>query len=515
VGKPKDFRERQVLLMPDVLSRKRIYIACDLGAESGRVIAGTVSEGVLRIDEVHRFANKPVRIAGSLRWNVLHLFDELKIGLKLAAAFAAKQDDAEVTSVSVDSWGVDYVLLRGCEPLLTLPYHYRDQRTANCFRTALEKIPAETIFDETGIQFMAINTLYQLIAQRERDSELLGSADKLLPIADYFNYLFSGVARSEASIASTTQLYNPKSRDWSDKLITKFELPRSIFPPVVPSATVLGELSSDISSSIGLNNIQVIATCSHDTGAAVAAVPAIADSNWAYLSSGTWSLLGVELPEPLINEQVREANFTNEIGYGGTVRFLKNIVGLWIVQECRRDWMAAGETWSYEELMNLAEFAEPLRSVIQPNDPRFASPGNMLLKIQEFCGETGQEIPKSIPQVVRCIFDSLALSYRQNLEIVQRLTGKTVDTLHIVGGGSRNRLLNQNAADATGITIIAGPVEATAIGNLLLQAIAQNHLNSLDSLRKIVRKSFPIETYKPVNQAVWESAYQKYEMMSK
>lgn len=488
----------------------RTYIACDLGAESGRVMLGHLDNGRLELEEVHRFSNGPSRVLGSLRWNVLRIFDELKIGLKKVAERGIKAE-----SLSVDSWGVDYVLLHGDEPMLSLPYQYRDARTDATFNTALKKATPEVIFEETGIEFMSINTLYQLLADVETHPELLNLAGRFLMIGDYFNYLFSGAAKAEESLASTSQVYNPRTRSWSKELVQIFGFPERLFPEVVPSGTVLAPVTAELIEETNLDTAtQVIATCTHDTGCAVAAVPAEPGDDWAYLSSGTWSLIGLELPEPLINSDVQRANFTNELGLGGTSRFLKNIVGLWILQECRRAWAGAGIEYDYAQLTKLAEEAEPLRSLINPNDPRFLKPFDMPAKVQCFCEQTGQPVPETPGQFVRCIFESLALLYRQTLDEICAITGRTVRKLHIVGGGSKSRLLNHFAANATGRTVIAGPVEATAIGNVLIQAIALGHLESHAALRDTVRSSFPVETFEPADTGTWDAAYQRFKKLS-
>ena len=473
------------------------YIACDLGAGSGRVIVGHLHDGKLTLDEVHRFVSPPVRIQDTLRWNMLQIFDELKTGLRKAGASGGKP-----VSVSVDSWGLDYVLFHGREPMLNLPYHYRDARTDPVFDAALKKAGAELIFGETGIEFMPINTLYQLIAEMERNPEAVEMADLFLNIADYFNYLFSGVPRAEESLVSTTQLYNPRTRQWSRKLIAAFGFPGRIFPGIVPPGTRLGVLAQDIRDETGLGGIDVIATCSHDTGAAVAAVPASGD-DWAFLSSGTWSLIGVELPAPLINDDVRARNFSNEAGYGGTTCLLKNLAGMWLLQECRRTWRQQGINFDYDDLTRLAGEAEPFRSLINPNDARFAKPVDMPEKIAAFCRESGQPAPETQGQFVRCVLESLALLYREMLAELEHLTGRTIRKLHIVGGGSKNRLLNQLAADATGCTVLAGPVEATATGNVLIQAITLGHVKSLEDARLIVRDSFSIGEFQPEQTAAW------------
>ena len=449
------------------------YIACDLGAESGRVMLGTLADGRLTLKEIHRFPNGPVTTDGTLRWDVLRLHEELRTGLR--------KIDVKVESVSCDSWAVDYVWIKDNKPIRTAPFHYRDARTDD-YEKCFTQVPAEEIFQETGIQFLSFNTLYQLAAE---SPEVFKNADQLLLIGDYFNYLLSGVAKTEESIASTTQLYNPQQHAWSQKLIRGFKFPPQIFPEVVPTGTILGPARD-------LAGAQVIATCSHDTGAAVAATPA-AGRNWAYLSSGTWSLLGIETQQPIINEKSRRYNFTNEIGYGGSIRFLKNIVGLWLVQECRRAW----GRFDYVELTKLAEQAAPSKTRIDATDVRFGKPGKMPEKIVAYCRETGQTPPVTEGEFVRCILESLALLYRQTLEQIEDVTGQSIQTLHIIGGGSQNTLLNQLTANATGRTIVAAPVEATAAGNVLIQAIALGHLKDLDELRAVMRSSFELQTYRP------------------
>jgi rhamnulokinase len=482
------------------MKKDHCYIACDLGADSGRVMLGKLESCWLTLEEVYRFSNGPAKINGSLRWDILRIFEELKIGLR---KFADKNIPAD--SLSVDSWGIDYVLLNARQPMLSLPYQYRDARTEAPYATALETYGSERIFSETGIQFMPINTLYQLMDDVKHNSDLLAVADQFLLVGDYLNFLFSGVARAEESLASTTQIYNPKSRAWSQQLIRDFQFPAALFPEIVKSGTVLGPMTPAIEEETGLSGIQVVAACSHDTGAAVAAVPAEGD-DWAYLSSGTWSLIGVELQAPLINEAVREQNFTNEAGYAGTTRFLKNIIGLWILQECKRDWARDGHHLDYSEIDRLADEALPFRSLINPNAPRFLSPGSMPEKIASYCEETGQAVPESPGQFARCIYESLALRYRTTLDQIEELIGRNISRLHIVGGGSKGSLLNQFAANATGRTVLAGPVEATACGNVLIQALALGHLPNLAALRDVVRTSFSIRTYQPEQSDEWREA---------
>ncbi|MFZ4775367.1 MAG: rhamnulokinase [Terrimicrobiaceae bacterium] len=482
------------------------YIACDLGAESGRVMLGTLDSGKLTLEEIHRFPNITIKLGDSIRWDILRTFDELKKGLTKVA-----ERGLPISSLSVDSWGVDYVWSGFGQEMLAPAYIYRDPRTDATFEKALATVGREKIFSETGIQFMSLNTLYQLMADMETSPELARGADGFLCIADYLNFLFSGVRKAEESLASTTQVYNPVARAWSEELISAFGFPRSAFPEIVPSATVLGPLTEEVAAETGLRGAKVVATCSHDTGAAVAAVPAGAGEDWAYLSSGTWSLIGVELPAPLINDATRAANFTNEGGYGGTTRFLKNIVGLWILQECRRDWERRGENRDYAELNRLASEAAPLRTLIDPDDARFLKPGDMLSKIQEFARETGQPVPSTPGEFTRSILESLALLYRSTLSSLEQLSGRSIRKLHIVGGGSQSRLLNQFAADATGRVVLAGPVEATAIGNILLQAVADGKLASLAELRGTVRNSVPGAEFQPSGNPDWAAAFARFE----
>ena len=467
------------------------YIACDLGAESGRVMLGSLVDGKLDLEEMHRFPNGAVIVRNSMRWDVLKLFEELKVGLHKVASRGIT-----VASVSCDSWGVDYVLLKGDEPMLTAPFHYRDKRTDDALERALSIVPAEEIFGETGIQFMSINTLYQLLADLRDRSAVLDAADRFLNIGDYFNFLLCGKARAEESLASTTQLFNPHLRRWSASLIERFGLPARIFPEVVQSGTVLGPLLPVVSEETGLPGAQVVAGCSHDTGAAVAAVPA-AGEGWAYLSSGTWSLVGVENLKPIVTAKSREYNFTNEIGYGGSIRFLKNNIGLWMVQECRRSWAKERKVYTYEQLMDMAEAASPHLSYIDAEDPHFSKPGDMPSKIADYCRSTNQSVPSTKGEVIRCVLEGLAILYRHTIDQLEELTGREITTLHIVGGGSKSRLLNQLTADAIARTVQAGPVECSAIGNVLIQAITLGHVHSLKEAREIVRNSFPLVRYDP------------------
>lgn len=473
------------------------HLAIDLGAESGRIILGSLENKAVTLREIHRFPNTPVRAGASLQWDISKIWTGVAQGLQ------AIENDA-IDSISVDSWGVDYVLLDSAGQLIEPTYHYRDPRTQVGVEKFLGRVPRNRIFDETGIQFMPINTLFQL-ASENRDR--LRSGNLLLGIADVFNHWLGGEVCMEESLASTTQLYNPVTRDWSKILSAELDLPPGFLPKVVPAGTVVGKINSQFKSE-SLANAKIVATCSHDTGAAVAAVPA-QGTKWAYLSSGTWSLMGVERDKPVINDVARELNFTNEIGYGGTIRLLKNISGLWLLQECRRIW---GQ-FDYAELTALATNEVSFRSIINPADPRFLAPANMPEAIAAFCGETEQPLPEKPAQYTRCILESLALLYRHTLKQIERLTGDKIEVLHVVGGGSKNQLLNQFTADSCQIDVLAGPVEATALGNVMLQAITLGEIADLPSARELIRNNFECVRYQAKNPALWNEAYARFEKL--
>jgi rhamnulokinase len=483
--------------------RAHHYIAVDLGAESGRVMLGTLADGRLTLEEVHRFPNGPLRFHGTLRWDVMRLWEDVKAGLRKVAARGLP-----IASISVDSWGVDYVLMHDGEPMLRMPFCYRDARTEKPF-AEIAAPHNDMIHAETGTQFLAINTLYQLAAEKMYAPGIFGLTSRFLMIGDWFHFLLSDRAVQEESNASSTQAWNPTTRTWSGRVIALAGLPRDIFPAVVPSCTRLGKLTPAVQSETGLDAIEVVAGCVHDTAAAVAAVPAEGEG-WAYISSGTWSLAGLELPGPLISTAGRAANFTNETGVGATSRFLRNASGLWILQECRRIWANEGREFDYSELTALAAAAEPFRSLVNPTDATFLRPDNMPAAIRDFCRATGQPEPATPGQFTRCALESLACMYAGLMSQMETVTGRTLHTLHIVGGGSRNALLNQMTADAIDRTVIAGPVEATAIGNILLQALTLGHITSHTELRGIVRASFPVETCAPRTAARWREAHERF-----
>jgi rhamnulokinase len=477
------------------------YLACDLGADSGRLMLGTLADGKIILEELHRFPNGAVKTPGALHWNIDGLFAELKAGLKKAAA-----RNLPIASISTDSWGVDYALYDERGLIMQPVWCYRDSRTACGVENAKAKIDWPAIYAETGIQFMAINTIFQLAVETP---ERLAKAKQLLLIGDAFNYFCSGVARNEVSLASTTQLYNPKTRTWSKKILRALGLREEMLAPICPGGTRLGLMKKNLATEVGLPQIEVIATCSHDT---VAAIPA-SGKNWAYLSSGTWSLMGVELPAPVINEQGRALGFTNEIGFGNSVHLLKNIVGLWIVQECRRQWAKEGKKYDFATLEQLSAAAPPFVSLINPDDTRFLSPDDMPEKIVEFCAENGQPVPANHGAYMRCVYESLALFYRVVLRGIERLTGKKIERLHIVGGGSKDATLNQFTANALKIPILVGPIECTALGNILVQAIALGHLPLHAAAREVVRNSVEVKTVTPQSSPEWDAAAMRFEKL--
>lgn len=481
------------------------YLAIDLGAESGRIMAGTLEKDRLRLEELHRFPNNLIKAGESVHWNMAIIISEIMVGLKKAGALGIP-----FSSLSCDSWGVDYVLFDEADRILEPVFHYRDPRCHQGVDLALSKLDWPTLFSETGIQFMPINTLFQLASE---DPGRLKKTEKLLMIADAVHFILCGTCKAEESLASTSQLFNPRTGNWSRKLISTLNLPIKLFPPLVESGTRLASLRESIIEQTGLNDLKVIAGCSHDTAAAVAAVP-VNQSGWAYLSSGTWSLMGIEIQKPIISELSRELNFTNEIGHGGSIRLLKNIIGLWLVQECRRHWKEEGIDLDYVELTRLASEAEPFTCFINPADPVFVAPDQMPKKIKDYCQRTHQTVPESPGAIIRCALESLAFLYSKTLHQLEMLNESPLQVLHIVGGGSKNRLLNQFTANATGVKVLAGPEEATAAGNVLVQAICLGHLSSLEAARKIVANSFLIEAFEPKEKEAWAAASERFERIT-
>ena len=479
------------------------FLAFDLGASSGRAVLGTLENNRLVLEEIHRFSNGPIAILGTLYWDVLRLFDEIQ----QAMSMYAHSHGRELSGIGVDTWGVDFGLLSRDGALLSNPVHYRDKRTDGMMEEVFKRVPRAEVYNQTGIQFMQLNTLYQLFSMVLNKSPLLEVADILLMMPDLFNYFLTGAKSAEFTEATTSQFYNPRSRTWATSLLERLGIPTRIMPEIVPPGTILGKLSTHIAEEVGLGQVSVVAPACHDTGSAVAAVPAEGD-DWAYLSSGTWSLIGIEVKEPIINEQSLKFNFTNEGGVGGTYRFLRNVAGLWLVQECRRIWERSGQSFSYQQLVNLASEAKPFIAFVDPDHNSFLNPPDMPTAIVEFCEQTGQSKPATMGEITRCALESLALKYRAVLEMISQIRGP-IKTLHIVGGGTQNTLLCQFTANATNLPVIAGPVEATAIGNIMVQAIALDYLPSIAEGRKLIRQSFDLVEYQPQEQDAWDEAYQR------
>lgn len=481
------------------------YLAFDLGAESGRAVLGKFDGERLVLSTLHRFPNGPVRVFDSLYWDVLRLFGEIKSALIL---FRRQEGDL-LEGVGVDTWGVDFALLGRDGQLLANPHHYRDVRTEGMLEAAFARVPREEIFETTGIQFMEINTLYQLLAMKLQGDPLLDQAQALLMMPDLFHYWLTGVRACEFTEATTSQCYDPRAGDWARPLMERLGLPTHFLQPIVRPGTVLGPLYPSVAEEVGLSGVRVIAPATHDTGSAVAAVPAHGE-DFVYISSGTWSLMGVEVREPVITRESLAYNFTNEGGVFGTFRLLKNIMGLWLVQECRRVWAQQGEEHSYDELTALAAQAPAFGPLVDPDAHDFLRPGDMPARLRDFCARTGQRVPESKGEIVRCALESLALKYRWVLERLEEMLGKRLSVIHIVGGGSQNELLCQFAADATQRPVLAGPVEATALGNILMQAIAMGRIGTLEEGREVVRRSCALKAFEPGPAAPWEEAYGRF-----
>jgi len=480
------------------MNEKKNYIAVDLGASSGRVILGSVDNDKIALEEIHRFENGPIEENGSLRWDFAKLFGEISTGISKAV----KQADGKIESIGVDSWGVDFGLIGSDGKLLENPYHYRDKRTDGMMDKAFAIAVKRTVYDSTGIQFMQLNTIYQLFALKSQKPEILKKAHKLIFMADLVSYYLCGEIFGEYTLASTSQLMNMKTGKWANELFDKLLLPMEIMPKIVQPGTIVGKLKKEFA----LGAIPVVAVGSHDTACAVASVPA-SEKNWAYLSSGTWSLMGVEVPNAVINDDTFRYEFTNEGGICGTIRLLKNIMGLWLVQECRRVWQEQGSKLSFAELTAMAEKAKPFAAVINPNDSRFLSMCDMPTKINEYLIQTGQPAITDKGQLIRVVLESLGFYYRKTIEIIEEIIKQNIDVLHLVGGGIQNELLCQFTADATGTKVVAGPVEATAMGNIMIQAMATGQIKSVNAGRALVAESFDLKIYQPANYKVWDEKY--------
>ena len=484
---------------------EKVYLAVDVGAESGRVIAGLWNGRRLRLEEIHRFPNGPVALGESIRWDLMRLWGEIQNGL----ALAGKKYGRRVVSVGADTWGVDFVLLNQQDEILGQPYHYRDARTNGIMAKAFKKVPRAEIFAQSGLQFMQLNSLYQLLAWQAHSPGVLAAAHTLLFMPDFLHWAMCGSKKVEFTNASTLQFVHPLKHDWSLSLLQKLGLPTHFLPQIIQPGTILGTIRNSLAERTGLKGVKITAPPTHDTASAVAGVPTAktGKANWAYISSGTWSLMGVEVKQAALSPRAMALNMTNEGGLDGTYRLLKNIMGLWLVQQCKRSFDAAGRKYDYAQLAALAAKARPFRSIVNLNDPRFLNPPDMPKAIQTFCRETKQPAPRTEGELVRCAYESLALKYREVLGSLEELTGETIEAIHIVGGGSQSRILNQFAADACQRPVITGPVEATAMGNLLTQVRASRELSSLAEMREVVRASSKVKHYEP---AEWNNAADRF-----
>ena len=487
--------------MPDNNAIKT-YLAFDLGAESGRAVLGYLNSGILRIEEVHRFANEPVEYAGSLHWDTPRLWLEMRKAL-------SGLKETRLEGIGVDAWGVDYALLGEGGELLQNPYHYRDMRTKGVMDDVFRIVPREEIYRATGIQFMSINTLYQLFAARMQTPGILNAAQRLLTIPDLFNYWLTGEVVCEFTNATTMQMVDPRTRSWAMELIARLQLPTRLFAPIVEPGSLLGTLRSELAGSSALAGTRVIAPACHDTGSAIAAISA--REGTAFLSSGTWSLLGTEVDAPVITDEALRLNFTNEGGVNGTTRLLKNVMGLWMLRSCRQSWAADGREYAYRELMELASREIPFQHLVDPDDESFLFPYDMSAAIAAYCTKTNQPAPATPGAFVRTILESLAMRYRFVLRNLEKLIDRPIEQIRVIGGGSKNRLLNQFTADATGRPVLAGPAEAAALGNIAVQILATGSADSLQEVRAIVDRSFPTEVFEPAATDQWDKEAARFQ----
>ncbi len=487
--------------------KKIKMLAIDLGASSGRGIVGTFDGERFALEENHRFPNEPVMVAGQFTWDILRIFHEIKTSIRNCA----NSDDRDIASIGIDTWGVDFGFLNKNGHLIGNPVHYRDVRTVGMPEKSTAVVSADEVYGITGIQVLELNSLYQLLAVKQDDPELFDIAEDMLFVPDLLNYFLTGVKQTEYTIASTSQLLDANTREFSRELIKKFGLPEKLFGKVALPGTTVGDLLPSLSEEFGGITPKVVSVAAHDTGSAVLAVPAKSDK-FIWLSSGTWSIMGTETKDPVISEKSKEYNFTNEGGYGGTIRFSKNITGLWVEQESKRQWEREGEKVSFAELATMAAASEPLKCFIDTDDPRFGTPGNIPRRIAEYCKDTGQYVPQTKGEIVRCILESLAMRYRYTCECIDEMCGERIPAINIVGGGTKEEQLSQFAATACGRPVYAGPVEATAIGNIAAQAIALGEVKDMWEARQIIANSFEIKTYEPEadKMAAWDAAYEKF-----
>lgn len=484
--------------------KNKSFLAFDLGATSGRSILGTIENGRLQMKELTRFPNQILQIGDHFHWNIYSLFEHLKAGL-----VAAKNEGIEISSIGIDTWGVDFAMLAEDGSILGAPYAYRDPHTIGAPEKYFEIVSREKVYDLTGIQVMNFNSLYQLFALSQANNSLLKATKEILFMPDALAYLLTGNKVVEYTIASTSQILNPRTKKFEAELLEKAGVSPSILGEIVMPGHLIGTLRDDLAEESELGKINVVAVAGHDTGAAVAAVPA-SNENFAYLSSGTWSLMGIEVKDAIINEETSKYNFTNEGGVEGTTRFLKNITGMWILEQCMKEWKKEGITYAYEKIVQMADTVEPFQSLIDTDHTSFACPGCMTKAIQDYCAASGQKVPQTHPEFVRCIFESLSLKYHYILDLLKGLAPFPIEKLHVIGGGSKNPLLNQWTANSIGIPVAAGPSEATAIGNIMLQAKAAGCVDSLFEMRQIIAESVHIDEFIPQNSEVWAEAYKKF-----
>jgi len=480
------------------------FLAIDIGAESGRAILGIYEDQKVVLKEVYRFPNCVVNILGNLHWDVIQLYKEIINSLIICG----DNKDLRPDAMGIDTWGVDYALLTAEGYFLGIPYAYRDKRTDNAINEFSEIFPREHIYELTGIQFLQFNTLFQLFTERKNHPSIFKSVNDLLFMPDIFNYLLTGIKRSEFSFATTSQLYNPRKNDWEDKLFTALGISRNIMQQIVQPGTILGCLTGSVSRQSSTNVIPVVAVASHDTGSAIAAIPATGN-NWAYISSGTWSLMGIESDKPIISEKSYRYNFTNEGGVGHTFRVLKNITGLWLLQQCKKSWQNQ-RTYSYADLIKLAAQAPLFKVFIDPDHSLFFNPQDMPAAIVDYCRETGQPAPEKHGEYVQIILQSLALKYRFVLEQLQEISAKKIEKIYITGGGIQNRLLNQYIANATGLCAITVLPEGSAAGNIMVQAMALGEIQSPVEIRQVINNSVEIQTYEPQQVSSWNEAYSRF-----
>ncbi|MDR1585000.1 MAG: rhamnulokinase [Prevotellaceae bacterium] len=485
------------------------FFAFDLGATSGRSILGTFQNGKIKIEELTRFPNKIIRIGDKQYWNIFSLYEELKHGLRTAANKGIQLD-----SIGIDTWGVDFVYVGEDGSFLGLPRAYHDPYTNGIPEEYFTQLSRKEVYEATGIQIMNFNSLFQLYAAKKESSSALQSAESILFISDALSYLLTGKQVCEYTIASTSQLLNPKTKTFESKLFCPTGKTESIMQPITMPGQIIGRLTEAIQHECGTDAVPVAAVAGHDTGSAVVAVPA-ENKNFTYLSSGTWSLMGVEVEEPIITESSFELNFTNEGGVDGTVRFLKNITGMWLLEQCRKEWEREGKNYSYPEIVKMSESVKKLGFMVDPDNSAFANPPSMTQAIAEYCRRSNQPAPQTHAEFIRCIFDSLALKYKYVLNSLQQVAPFAIEKLHVIGGGSQNRALNQATANATGIPVIAGPAEATAIGNMMMQAKSLGLVDSLGEIRSIVRNSVELEEFTPQDSEEWNSAFKTFQKIIK